>query len=241
MKQYPAGEHQIEYGTTILDFELMYSERSSIAIHVYPDQSILVEAPLKTEMDAIREKVRKRAKWIVKQQRTFDEYQTSEIIRQYVSGETYYYLGRQYRLKVIEDEIERVTFNRGRIFLYVNDTDNSHSKHNLMQKWYRARARFIFQEHLKTCYLRFEGFSIPFPDLQIRAMKSQWGSCTPSGKIILNLKLIKVPKKLIDYVIIHELCHLVEHNHSRLFYELLDKMLPKWNELRQELNQFSFD
>jgi hypothetical protein len=218
----------------------VYSERSSIAIHVYPDQSVLVEAPLQTELDAIREKVRKCAKWIVKQQRTFEDYQTPEHVHQYVSGEAYYYLGRRYRLKVIQSDVERVKFNRGRIFLYVNDSNDLHSKHDLMQKWYRVRARFIFQERLKICFSRFEGFNIPFPDMKIRAMKSQWGSCTASGKIILNLKLIQVSKKLIDYVIIHELCHLIEHNHSRSFYELLERMLPNWQELRQELNQFEF-
>jgi predicted metal-dependent hydrolase len=77
---------------------------------------------------------------------------------------------------------------------------------------------------------------IPFPELWVRPMKNRWGSCTASGRILLNLKLIQVPKDLIDYVILHELCHLKEHNHSSRFYELLNRVLPAWREARRKLN-----
>src|SRR5690606_2822925 len=140
----------------------------------------------------------------------------------YVSGETHYYLGRRYRLKVIQDDFECVKFNRGRIFLYVSKLHSWHDKYDLMKDWYRTRAKFIFRERLNMCYQRVQNLDIPFPEMQIRSMKSQWGSCTPAGKIILNPKLIKLPKKLIDYVIVHELCHLKEHNHSKSFYQLLE-------------------
>ena len=240
MKQYPGGTHTVQYGTTEIEFELIHTDRDDLAIHVHPDGSVVAEAPAGSEVSAVESKVLKRARWIVRQQETFQEYTTSEPNRLYVSGETHYYLGRRYRLKVVEDERERVRFYRGRIFLHTESIDNWHHKRNLMQKWYRTRARFIFKERLSHCYTRFESLDIPVPDLQIRAMKSQWGSCTFSGKITLNLKLIKVPRKLIDYVIIHELCHLKEHNHSDSFYRLLAHMLPDWEALRQELNQWDF-
>jgi len=240
MSQYPGGIFEIQYGTSQIQYELIYTERENLAIHVHPDCSVLVEAPLNSEMDTIETKLRKRAKWILKQQRTFRDFATPEPNRMYVSGETHFYLGRRYRLKVVQGTLERVRFNRGRIFLHVPNTDDWYRKHDLMQRWYRARARFIFQERLTACYPRFESFDIAFPELQIRAMKSQWGSCTASGKIILNLKLIQVHKKLIDYVIIHELCHLIEHNHGRAFYEMLSRSLPDWDALREELNRFEF-
>jgi len=237
MTQYLGGTHRIEYGTREIVYELIHVERDDLAIHVYPDCSVVVEAPIDSQLDAIETKVYRRAKWILKQQRTFSEYSTTEINRMYVSGETHFYLGKRYRLKVIPSDFDRVKFIRGRIFLYTTDTRDWQLKHNLMQKWYRTRAKFIFEQHLEYCFERFKGFDIQYPELQIRTMKSRWGSCTVAGKLILNLKLIKVSKKLIDYVIVHELCHLVEHNHSNKFYELLSLMMPEWNELRKELNQ----
>src|SRR5687768_3037388 len=100
MTQYLGGTHQIEYGTSQIDYELIYTEREDLAIHVHPDCSVIVEAPFDSEMETIQAKVRNRAKWILKQQHTFQNYATSEPNRMYVSGETHFYLGRQYRLKV---------------------------------------------------------------------------------------------------------------------------------------------
>jgi predicted metal-dependent hydrolase len=240
MTPYLSGTYYIEYGTSQIEYELIYTEREELAIHVYPDCSVVVEAPLDSDTDVIQSKLKKRAKWIVKQQQTFREYISQEPNRLYVSGETHFYLGRRYRLKVIEADFERVGFHRGRIFLNTKNPDDWQHKYNLMQRWYRTRARFIFNERLNMCYRRFKGVDIPFPELQTRAMKSQWGSCTPSGKIILNLKLIQLPKKLIDYVIIHELCHLKEHHHGQSFYVLLSRIMPDWEALREELNRFEF-
>lgn len=241
MTQYLGGTHQIQYGTSEIQYELIYTDRDNLAIHVHPDCSVLVEAPLNSEIETIKAKVKNRARWILKQQHTFRSYTTPEPNRMYVSGETHFYLGKQYRLKVIQSEFQRVQFNRGQIFLYVNNTDDWNLKQKLLERWYRARAKFVFQERLQVCYRRFEGLDIPFPEVQIRPMKSQWGNCTVSGKIVLNLKLIKVSKKLVDYVVIHELCHLKEHNHSRAFYELLEQILPNWCDLRHELNQIEFN
>jgi predicted metal-dependent hydrolase len=84
---------------------------------------------------------------------------------------------------------------------------------------------------------RFQHLPIHSPKLTIRRMKSRWGSCGANGAVTLNLKLIQVGKPLIDYVIVHELCHLVEHNHSKRYYALLDRMLPDWRTRRQRLNE----
>ncbi|MEO8394263.1 MAG: YgjP-like metallopeptidase domain-containing protein [Chloroflexota bacterium] len=107
----------------------------------------------------------------------------------------------------------------------------------LVEKWYRSRAQFVFKERFAPCYLRLASLGIPYPEFAVRNMKSRWGSCTATGRILLNLKLIQVPKDLIDYVILHELCHLKENNHSSAFYALLDRVLPDWRERRQRLNQ----
>ena len=85
-----------------------------------------------------------------------------------------------------------------------------------------------------------EHVGAPYPEIAIRAMRSRWGSCSPRGRITLNVKRIKVPKAYIDYVIFHELCHLVEPNHNSRYYDLLDRVLPDWRERREKLNTFEF-
>ena len=186
----------------------------------------------------IQQKVLRRAPWILRQQRQFQEYvPRKELPRRYVSGESYRYLGRQYRLKVLEQSVERVVLTRGQLTVSLPDRSDKRRIAQLVKKWYRSRARVVFEERLDKCHAQVASLGIPYPELVIRDMKSRWGSCTAAGRVLLNLKLIQVPKDLIDYAILHELCHLKEHNHSRAFYILLDHALPDWRERRQRLNQ----
>lgn len=232
------GQHSIPFGTTQIAYELTFSERKTLAIHVYPDGSVVVDAPVGSDLEAVESKIKKRGGWVLRQQRQFETYAVpNPLPRQYVSGESYRYLGRQYRLKVVADEIERVRLSRG--YLTVSVTEPSDKEHiqELITAWYRHQAQRVFEERLKVCFPRVEALGIPYPILSIRQMKSRWGSCTASGKVILNLTLIQVPKDLIDYIIVHELCHLKQHNHSPAFYALLERILPDWEVRRKQLNQ----
>ncbi len=232
------GQHSVQFGTTTIDYELTFSERKTLAIHVYPDGSVVVDAPVGSNLQAVEAKVKKRAGWVLRQQRQFQTFAVpNPLPRQYVSGESHRYLGRQYRLKVVADEVERVRLSRG--YLTVSVADVSYTGHieKLVTAWYRHQAKRVFDERLKLCFPRVEALGILYPPLSIRQMKSRWGSCTSAGAILLNLTLIQVPKDLIDYVVIHELCHLKEHNHSPSFYALLERVLPDWKEQRKHLNQ----
>lgn len=238
----------VQYGTTTIPFELIYAPRKTLGITVHPDLRVTVKAPEGSVLADVEAKVRKRATWILKQQRELERYLPHLPPRQYVSGETHRYLGRQYRLKVIEIEIESngkapkegVKRDGGYIYVHVCDkADTEHIK-GLLDDWYRAHAWRIFAERLEACYPKVEHLGVAYPDLAIRVMRSRWGSCSPKGKITLNVKLIQVPKLYIDYVIFHELCHLQEPNHTPRFYELLDRVLPDWRERRERLNGFEF-
>jgi predicted metal-dependent hydrolase len=127
--------------------------------------------------------------------------------------------------------------SRGLLTVGVHDPAGKARIAQLIDRWYRRHARRVFEERLKACYPRVESMGIPYPDLAMRTMKSRWGSCSAAGRMTLNLKLIQVPRSMIDYVILHELCHLKEHNHSPAFYALLDRVLPDWRERRERLNQ----
>ena len=233
--------HSLEYGNTTIEYTLTYTDRESLAIHVHPDTTVSIEAPLEKDFLEIEKRVHKRAAWIVKKQRQFRRYSVEFPPRKYVSGETHRYLGRQYRLRVIEDDVtaEVVRMDRGTITLFVNSKSFDHVK-KVLEGWFRQRAQTIFTELVDKWYPRFERFNVEQPQVVVRRMKSRWGSCTVKGKITLNFKLIQVPKRLIDYVIVHELCHTVIHAHNAEFYALLSRIMPDWEERREKLNSFEF-
>jgi predicted metal-dependent hydrolase len=235
--------HSVQYGTIEIQYELTYAPRKTLGISVQPDLRVTVKAPEGTPMEEIEAKVLKRAPWILKQQKDFERYLPHLPPRQYVSGETHRYLGRQYRLKVVEgDNGAAESVKRDRSFIYVYTSDKADTEHvrDLLDDWYRDQARCIFEERLEACYPKIEHIGVPYPDIVVRAMSTRWGSCSAKGRITLNVKLVKVPKSHIDYVIFHELCHLVEPYHSPRYYELLDRVLPDWQERREKLNAFEF-
>lgn len=231
----------VQYGTTEIEYELTYAQRKTLGISVQPDLRVTVKAPEGTPLEEIEARVLKRAPWILKQQKEFERYLPHLPPRQYVSGETHRYLGRQYRLKVVESENgtgEGVKRSQSFITVHVQDKADTDHIRNLLDKWYLDRARHIFQEWMEACFPKMEHVGVPCPEIVIRAMRSRWGSCSARGRITLNVKLIKVPKVYIDYIIFHELCHLVEPYHSPRYYELLDRVLPDWRKRRDRLNAF---
>jgi predicted metal-dependent hydrolase len=235
------GSHTVQFGTATIPFELLLSDRKTLAVHVYPDGSVVVDAPHDTDLDRIRETVYKRGAWILRQQRELATYpQGNPHPRQYVSGESYRYLGRQYKLKVQQDTVERVVLTRGALTVGVHNPADTARIRDMLRHWYTAQARRVFSERLEACYPRVEYLGIPHPQLAIREMKARWGSCSPSGRITLNAVLIQAPKSLIDYVILHELCHMKEMNHSPAFFSLLTRTLPNWKRLQAQLNQYEF-
>jgi predicted metal-dependent hydrolase len=160
-----------------------------------------------------------------------------EFRRQYAGGETHRYLGKQYRLKIVADDKERVKLTRGRLFVYTPDPQQREQVQALLTGWYHGHAQHVFTERLAACFPRVAKYGLAYPELEIRQMEKRWGSCTAEGKVLLNLRLIQAPKKLIDYVVMHELCHLKEHHHGASFYALLGRAMPDWRERRQLLNE----
>jgi hypothetical protein len=172
----------------------------------------------------------------LRQQRQYQNYLPHLPPREYVSGETHRYLGRQYRLKVQQGENEGVKLTRGYFYITVRDKADTGRVESLLTEWYRRQARRVFNAQLDSCFERVRFLKLDYPDMEIRRMETRWGSCTPDGKILLNLKLMQVPKRYLDYVIVHELCHLKEHHHGANFYRLLDRVMPDWETRRAELN-----
>jgi predicted metal-dependent hydrolase len=230
---------RVQFGETLIEYRLQRGERKTLAIHVYPNGSVVVDAPLTANDEAIAAKVKKRASWIVKQQRQFTSYPPEQPQRRYVSGESVRYLGRQYRLRVNQAGIEQVKLQYGHLNVDVLEPSNSENVKSLVHAWLRSRADAVFTERYAVCLALVEKLRIePLqPGFQLRLMPTRWGSCTQSGKILLNPELIAAPKECIDYVIAHELCHLKERNHSQTFYKLLASVMKDWEDRKTKLNQ----
>ena len=226
-------EH-IQFGSKKIDFYLEYSDRKSLGITVTPDMNVLVKAPLDTTIDKIKEKLRKKAPWILKQQSFFLSFHPKTPERKYVSGETHLYLGNQYRLKIEISEFESVKLS-GK-FIEISTMDKSRTE-QLLKVWYLNSAKTKFYAIAKRLIHKFDKYQVEPSSIIIKDMPARWGSCSAKGKIILNPALIKSPKGCIEYVIIHELCHLVHHNHTQKFIDLQTKEMPDWEKWKSKLEK----
>jgi len=222
----------IQYGTKQIDFYVEYSDRKTLGISVTPEMHVLVKAPIDSTMSKIKEKLEKKAPWIIKQQRFFLAYYPKTTTRKYVSGETHLYLGRQYLLKVEQSNVESVKL-KGK-YIEVKTRDKARVK-DLVREWYLERAKLKFHEIAQPLLERFKRYKAAPESIVLREMTTRWGSCTPKGKILLNPELIKAPKACIEYVIIHELCHLIHHDHTQKFIDLQTKEMPDWEKWKTKL------
>lgn len=228
----------IQYGEYRIDFAIVRRERTTLEIAVEPDASVVVAAPLDAPLLAIEEKVRKRAAWILRQQRYFIQFLPRTPDRQYVAGETHLYLGRQYRLKVVPHVQAVVKLARGFIVVQTHRPERPEVTRELVEAWYRQKAQNKFAERLELNLLRF-----PAPEefrpkgLIVRQLRQRWGSMSPSSRLMLNRRLIEAPVDAIDYVITHELCHIAVPHHGPEFFVLLNRVLPDWPDRKDKLEK----
>ena len=224
----------IQFGSRTIDFCLVYSDRKSLGITVTPEMEVLVKAPTDTTIEKVIEKIRKKAPWIIKQQSFFLSFQPKTPNRKYISGETHLYLGRQYRLQIEIGQTESVKL-KGK-FIVVTSSEKSRTK-SLLNGWYLQHARTKLHEVAAPLIDKFKKHKVEPSSIVLRDMPTRWGSCTPKGKIILNPELIKAPKGCIEYVVIHELCHLIHHDHTQKFLDLQTKEMKDWEKWKMKLEK----
>jgi hypothetical protein len=223
------------YGKNDIRFEVIYTKRKTMEIAVHPDKRVIVKAPPGTGPDIISKIVHKRARWIQRQMDFFGKFEPRTVERKYIGGETHLYLGRRYRLKVCHGEKDEVKLTRG--FLHVSSRNGADpgKVRNILDRWYREKAKAGFSESLEKCFPRFKAMGYDLPEINIRKMKTRWGSLSPKGIMTLNTDLIRAPGECIDYVITHELCHKKFRKHGPDFYRLLEKMMPDWQRRKHKL------
>lgn len=225
---------EIIFGTETIGYEIRYlPTRRTLGIEVHPDLSVVVRAPVDCDLDTIQARVTKRASWISKQLTNFQRYSPRTPARQYVSGETHLYLGRQYRLKVVAGETASVKMNRGHLVLTLPGKADPDRVKALLHRWYLDHAREVFTSVLDELLTRFKGHKRP--RLTVRAMQSRWGSLSQAGTMTLNANLVRAPRACIEYVVAHELCHLKYRDHDASFFRLLGRVMPDWDKRKAQL------
>ncbi|MBR4877125.1 MAG: M48 family metallopeptidase, partial [Rhodocyclaceae bacterium] len=187
------------------------------------------------------EKLRLRAGWISRQLEMFSRYERHTVPRQYLSGESHRYLGRQYRLRIKANtpntRREQVKLTRGEMWVISAGALPPAKVKELLRRWYLERAREVFHAVLTDAFATFQRLGHEKPHIVIREMRSRWGSLSPAGQMTLNARLVQAPRPCIEYVIVHELCHLAHKNHSAAFFALLEQTLPDWQARKQRLEQ----
>src|SRR5690625_1997591 len=232
-------ELTVLYGNRQIQFQLIRKDVKHINLAVHPNQTISVSANEQVTVDEVKAFVESKGQWILSKLNYFERTAPfKKLPREYVTGETFRYLGRQYRLKVNEAEDEYVRFFRGTIEMYVKDPTDFTKKKHLLHDWYDQRRKVIFQEALERMYEKVKVFEVPLPSIGRRQMKRRWGSYLPhSNKIILNNDLIIAPRFCIDYVVLHELLHTKFPDHDYHFLRNLQLLMPDWKERKRILDE----
>ena len=227
--------HKVNYGTRDVFFEVERSNRKTLAIEVHPDSSVHIIAPEQSSITDIEKKVAKRANWITKQQNYFEQFLPRTPEREYVSGETHYYLGKSYLLKISIGDINEVKLKAGQLQVTCKECYTPEKVKKLLAHWYYKHAEKKFQKLGKEAFAKFKEYDFEEPQLEIRRMAKRWGSCNTVDKITINPELIKAPAKCIEYVLVHEMCHLVVTNHNKTFYHTLSAIMPNWKKWKNLL------
>jgi len=228
------SHNTIELGDICLD--VIHKDIKNVHLSVHPPNGrVTISAPTQMDLETIRLFSISKLGWIRKQQAKFEN-QKREAPREYVTRESHYYLGQRYLLKVVEhNAAPKVVLKHNSIELYVRKGATMAQRDDIVQGWYRQQLRELIPQYVA----KFEKkMNIKVFDIRIRSMKTKWGTCNHEAKRIwLNTELAKKPIESIEYVLVHEMVHLIERNHNEMFIAYMDEFLPKWKHLREELNR----
>lgn len=218
-----------------LSVEVVRKDIKNLHLGVYPPNGrVRVAAPLVVDDDAVRLAVIEKLGWIKRQKAKFAE-QPRQSQREMVNGESHYFLGKRYRLRVHEANAASVAV-RGlaTLDLFVRLDTEASQREAVLLRWYRAQLKILIPPLVEKWE---QVLCVQATSWGIKRMKTKWGSCnTASGRVWLNLELAKKPVQCLEYIVVHELVHLLERNHTKRFAELMNRFLPNWRVSRDQLN-----
>ena len=222
-----------------IDIQIERKTIKNIHLSVYPpDGRVHISAPEDTSEAALKSYAMRKMAWIMQKQSLLTSYERQPQ-REYVSGEAHYYFGSLYRLKVIRDNavLQHVERNGDYLEVYVKERAESQHIENVLFEWYRTELKPVVEKFINKWSMILDIMPLSY---EIRLMTSQWGSCTPKSKrLLFNLQLAKKPINCIEYVVVHEMAHLIERTHSQKFRLILSRNIPNWEMLQKQLNENS--
>ena len=231
-----AVTHEVVVPDTRLQYELRRTaRRRTIAIAVEPDRRVVVLAPSRASAETVAALVLRRYKWILRQWERLKALPPSTPPRQWVAGETHRYLGRQYRLVIQKSRESEVKLRGAHFVVTVQSPGDRNAVRTLMDQWYRIRAEGLLRARVDVALRATTWLDVDCPPIVVRALRRHWASTSPKGRITFNVELVKVPLPCIDYVVAHELVHLMIPNHSAAFWRMLGRVMPDWQRWRDRL------
>ncbi|KAB3527276.1 M48 family metallopeptidase [Alkaliphilus serpentinus] len=215
-----------------IEFTVEFRNRKSLGIKVSPPRYIIVYAPVNTSRDRIIDMVKTKSKWMIKKLQELQKIQDKIVEKRLVDGEDFLYLGKTYSLQIIVGETvkkPRIELSNHKLLIHTNTKEPDAIK-NILKSWYKEMAKEKILERIQY-YQPY--FMVQPQEVKIKDQQKRWGSCSSSGVLLFNWKLIMAPITILDYVVIHEMCHLIHMNHSKDYWGLVKKILPDY-EYRKE-------
>ncbi len=232
-----------------LAVDIIYRKRKNISLKVSPKENIQIIAPNKVSKDLLKKVLKDNSNWILSKLNKFKTFDDNFLKRDYVDDEIYYYMGKQYRLKILKDmnfqnknnkSYNYIEIKGNNLEIRTNNWEKDYIKDSL-KKWYKLRSEEIIMDRIDFLRKESEDFRSIEPSLvKVKEQKKIWGSCNTSKTIYINSKISMLPLDAIDYIIAHEFCHIIYMNHSKDFYALVQKIIPNYKEIVSWLKENNY-
>jgi len=227
----------VTFNNQLIEYTLLFRSRRTIGFAVRPDGSVRVTAPAGTSADWVARQVLKKAPWILKHQAAFRQRVPLAPAPRFEAGTSHYFLGEPYTLRLLSGPRPSVQPLAEELLITTPEPPTPEQVEALLHQFYAKQGAALFAASFERIWPRFAEFNLPRPALFVRRMRTRWGSCTPSrNRIRLSTDLVRASLPCIDYVLLHECCHLLVPDHSAAFYELQTRLMRDWQQRKQELN-----
>jgi len=233
-------EESVDVNGEKIVFFVQRKKIKNIILRVKSDKKVILSMPKKMKIEIAKEFVKKKVDWIKKQQNYYETFAEKKENITFENGDIVYLLGKQYKMKIIPNKINNIVLNGEYFEINIKEKYIENKKYIKKEydKWLKEYAEQILNDLIIKYQSALEKYNIKIPKMEIRQMKSRWGSCIPSrNKVIFNLNLIKTPMCCIEYVVLHELSHFKYQNHSKNFYNFISIFMPDWKERKKILNK----
>lgn len=249
-----------DYKNKKIPVEIIQRKRNTVSIRVIPKEKIEMIVPNKISKELLENILIKNSKWILSKLDQFKNYEDSFMKRDYIDGEIYYFLGKQYYLKIVKDknidnvnginqniknrkDIKNYNFielKKNNIEIRTNNWEKEYLRESL-KKWYKLQSESIVMDRIDFLRKKSENFRKIKPNIiKVKEQKKIWGSCNSNKNIYINSKISMLCIEAIDYIIVHEFCHILHMNHSKDFYKEIENIIPNYKEIIKWLKENNY-